>query len=296
MAETTFAISNMSQTVGISVKDISASNDHLFIYLHIPVSFTFRALNDDVAFDVLAIHGKLMYSNPAQLLSEAVLPYATSVQTRESIRGGSIKFTLSRNAFHFIEKNRKGNMALYLELILTTAVKSSISQFTGKRTYVTDYIQNETVQVNFEVPRSDWAEKILKQSGFRNLTMIEIPLSHDKLLEAYDDIIFEFKKAEEYFNTQDYNKCVAHCHNTLDGLTRNLTKIKKNLPSETGFKWLETIDQETLSWIDKLDQRTSALASKSHHSGHKTDFVRPEAESIYLVTLGLLNYVGHIVK
>ena len=296
MANTSFVISNMNQDLEIPLKDISAAHDSLNAYINIPLTFTFRTLNDEASFDIISISAKLSFSQPSQLLADAQVPFNSTVMTRETKRGGLVKFTLSRAVMHFIENNRKGGVPLNLELNILCSIKSSISSITGRRSYVNDYLQNEVVNLSFEIAKSDWVEKHLKNSGFRNLALVEIPLLHEHLQEGYDNIIFEFQKAEGYFTAQDYNKCIAHCRNTLDALTRNLKKIKEGLHSETGFKWLETIDKETLTWIDKLNQRTSAISSKSHHAGQVNDFVRAEAESIYLVTLGLLNYVGYICK
>lgn len=58
------------------------------------------------------------------------------------------------------------------------------------------------------------------------------------------------------------------------------------------FKWLKTVDEATLAWIDAVDKSLSAVTSLTHHPGLKREFNRREAESIYLVTLGLLNFIG----
>ena len=71
-------------------------------------------------------------------------------------------------------------------------------------------------------------------------------------------------------------------------------KIKEQVASQAAFKWLENIDTATFNWIDELNKSNAALTSKTHHSGNKRDFTRQEAESIYLVILGLLNFVAHI--
>ncbi|MBI5539666.1 MAG: hypothetical protein HY951_06375 [Bacteroidia bacterium] len=155
-------------------------------------------------------------------------------------------------------------------------------------------MRKETVNLYFSIPKSHWVEKILPNLGYQSLKLIEIPLTHKTLKEAYGDIIFEFNKAEGYFNQKDYNKCVAHCRCTLDALTRNLIKIRKQEASETAFKWLKSIDTATYKWIDELNKANTALSGKTHHAGQKRDFSRQEAESIYLVILGLLNFIAHI--
>jgi hypothetical protein len=157
-----------------------------------------------------------------------------------------------------------------------------------------DDLFRDFASIHFSIPRSVWVEKLLPQLGYKAFKLIEIPLSHTSLSEAYDDIITEFTKAEMYYKQQDYNKCVSHCRHTMDALTRNLKKIKETVPSESMFKWLKDIDTSTLTWIDDLNKANNAITSKTHHSGQTRDFTKAEADSIYLVTLGLLNLLGHL--
>jgi hypothetical protein len=296
MSEVTFPILNYSQSVKINESDISADHDALYAYLNIPLNFTLRTLSDENAFDLLPINARLFTGNPPQLLSDHMGSRALSLHSREFSPGYFMKFALNDAALHYLEKNRNGDIQLAVELYINASIKTSIQKATGRRSFSNDYIQNETITINFKIARSQWVETILPKLGFRNLKLIEIPLSHDNLKEPYADIILEFNKAEKYFNSHDYNKCVAHCRHTLDALTRNLRSFKNDSKSETGFKWLQTVGKETLTWLDELNKSTSAITSKTHHSGQKIDFSRQEAESIYLIVLGLLNYVGSLTN
>lgn len=296
MNEASFTISSVSQSVKIDPVHIFGSHDALYAYLNVPVNFTLRNLSEDKAFDLLPVNGQLSFQQPAQFLSETIAPWGTSAMGRESNPGYVLKFKLEEQALHFIEKNRKADLQMLLEFNIHTLIKSTFKNPTGGRSFSSDFLHSETTKLNFQIPRSVWVEKILPELGYRNLKLIEIPLSHDHLKEAYQDIILEFNKAEHYFNMHDYNKCVAHCRHTLDALTRNLRSIKNESKSETGFKWLQTVSTETFTWLDKLNQSTSALTSKTHHSGQTVDFSRHEAESIYLILLGLLNYIGNLVS
>ncbi|HTD41431.1 MAG TPA: hypothetical protein VK671_12470 [Mucilaginibacter sp.] len=294
MSEATFTISSAIQSVKIGLPNISGSKDSLNAYLHIPIDFILRVTNDEIGFDILPINARLLFQNPTQLLSECIGQTGVAIHGRESNRGYILTFRLNEKVLHFIEKTRTGDLNIQLELRIHTLIKSSIQKLTGRRSFVNDYIQSDSVLINFQIPKSVWIEKILPNLGYRNLKLVEIPLSHNNLKEAYDDIISEFEKAEHYFNLHDYNKCIAHCRSTLDALTRNLKSVKNESKSGTGFKWLETVTKETFNWLDKLNQATQSITSKSHHSGQNVDFTRQEAESIYLIVLGLLNYIGNL--
>jgi len=199
-----------------------------------------------------------------------------------------LKFKLDHRELHFIEKSRASDVPLFVEL----NIHSLLHRISGPPAGM----QSETIKINIHLPRSVWVEKLLLQLNYRNLKLIEMPLSHDILKEAYDDIISEFNKAEHYFNLQDYNKCVAHCSSTMDTLTRHLKLIKDITKSQTAFKWMQSINEHTLNWINQLNKATQSITSKAHHAGQKIDFERYEAESIYLVVLGLLNHVGHLAE
>ena len=294
MSETSFVIQNAGQTVKVNPNEISGNYDSLNTYLNIHLYFVFKPPFNDTKFDIISITGQLKFQNGNQLLSEIVVPVSLSSPRNESPAGVPLYFNMSDEAIHYIEKNRDGDLFMQLDIKIQALIKSAVPGAIANRVYSVDYIHIDTIRLPFQIPRSVWVEKILPKLGYRNLRLIEIPVSHNILKEAYADIISEFDKAEVYFNSHDYNKCVAHCRSTLDAIHRNLLIKKKDGKVETSFKWLDTVTIETITWLTELDKATFGLTSKSHHAGQKKDFGRQETESIYLIILGLLNYIGHI--
>lgn len=151
------------------------------------------------------------------------------------------------------------------------------------------YFQGQT---QFIIPKSNWSEKLIRSLGYPGFKLIEIPLKHNIIKEAYNDIINELNLAQDYYKRGDNNKCVQHCRGALDKLNGSLKALKENAKSKSRLGWLEKVDKATLTWIDTMDQSTFAITSGPHHSGLKKEFTRIEAESIYLVTLGSMNFVG----
>lgn len=294
MEKRTFTILSKVQEVKITPTQINGSNDGLRSFLNVFISFTFRKPSKETVFDVVSISAKLKFQSPSVLLSEKDISVGISVNKDEWETGEWFNFVVDDKAISLIEKHRKDDVLFQIELTVLTLVKTEVHFQNGRMIRAADGMIKEVVSLYFPIPKSMWVEKILFALGYQSLRLIEIPLTHRTLKEAYADIVFEFTKAEEYFNQKDYNKCVAHCRHTLDALTRNLKKIKEQVPSETAFKWLENIDTATFNWIDELNKSNAALTSKTHHSGHKRDFTMQEAESIYLVILGLLNFIAHI--
>jgi len=279
-----FSIGAQNQTVSINTELISGSHDELFAYLSLPVSFTLQSA-ENTGFHLLPLNAQLLFQNPTQLLSETISTSGTTVG-RTGNPSFVLQFKLDPRVMHFIEKKRVGD----IKILLTLNVHTLFYRVSGSQ----GHIQSDEAKINFTLPRSVWIEKLLPALGFRNLKLIEIPLTHDILKEAYAHIISEFNKAEQYFNDKDYNKCVAHCRNTMDELKRELKLIKDNVESKSNFDWLKSINDHTRDWIDKVNRSTQAIASKAHHAGQTSSFTRHEAESIYVVVLGLMNYIGHL--
>lgn len=294
MQKATFSILSKVQDVKIIPTEITGSNDGLRSFLNVFISFTFRKPSNETVFDVVSISAKLKFQSPTVLLAEKEVLAGITVNRDEYETGEWFNFMLDDKAISSIEKNRNDDVLLNIDLTVLILVKTEVTLTNARMIRGSDGMIKETAKLYFSIPKSMWVEKILFALGYQNLKLIEIPLTHKTLKEAYADIVFEFNKAEEYFNQKDYNKCVAHCRHTLDALTRNLIKIKRKEASETAFKWLENIDTATFNWIDELNKSNAALTAKTHHSGNKRDFSRQEAESIYLVILGLLNFIAHI--
>lgn len=289
MHRASLTIDSKSQDIWIQTDHIKGNTDGLRSYFHVFVEFVLSKPQKATAFDLVTVDASLRLYNPGQLLSQVTVAASIHAPYDGWKQGVWLEFILDDEAIEAIEKNRNGDVRFNLGMVLSFWIVSP--------NYPNGGFQNGTVgAIQIDIPRSRWAETIISQLGYRSFRLIEVPLLHEALPEAYDNIIAEFNEAEKYFKHPDYNKCVAHCRSALDALTRNLIKIKKLGDSETGFKWLKSIDEATLSWIDELNKASSGITSKSHHSGQKRDFTRAEAESIYLITLGLLNYVGHIAK
>lgn len=296
MQSTSFSVLSIGQDINIIPEEINSNHDGLNSFLYVPVHFTFRITNKDKEFEVISICARLRIGEGTTFLSECLRLTSFSIKTSEFKSGETFTFKLDDRTISFIEANRKDNFLVSIEFQISILMKSKVLFRQLGTTNSLDYIQTERATHYFSIPRSTWVENLLPGLGFRNLRLVEVPLNHSTLKEAYDNIIYEFNQAEEYFNKHDYNKCVAHCRSTLDALKNNLRKIKDNIPSESSFDWLKKVDTETFTWIDGLTKANSELASKTHHSGFKGSFARHEAESIYLVTLGLLNFISHTKK
>ncbi len=291
MNTNSFSIQSKVQNIEVQPNDIDGSFDGFLSYLRFFVNFKFRQPTPRTEFDVLAITARLLL--PREVIISKVVVHPNISVSNDCSMAEWFKFELNQRALEFIEKTRTGDIQFKLELDFQIQLKSLTGIDASGRSAEGTFVERTYLQPI--VPKSIWAEKILKSLGYRSFTLIEIPLHHSLLEEAYEGIVAEFKEAEQYFLKQDYNKTIAHCRSTMDALTRNLTKIKKNEPSETKFKWFESTSETTLAYIDGLNKGNAAIGSKTHHAvSSNRNFTRIDAESIYLVTLGLLHFVNGV--
>lgn len=295
MNKASFNILSTVQEVKVAPNEITGTYDKHKSYINMFLHFDFIVpRHDEVYLDIVSISAKLkLNASVFSILSEVNVPVGLTIPRQKYDTGVWLNFPMEEKAIAIIEKERKGDLNFIVEFTVLYSLRNNIyipihklsAPFGMGKVHENLYIS---------IPRSVWIEKILAGLAFRSLKLIEIPVDHKVLKEAYAEIIFEFDKAEHYFTLHDYDKCVSHCRHTLDALHRNLKEIKKSGRSESAFKWLENVDTATITWIDELDKRTVALASKTHHAGHKKEFSREEAQSIYLIVLGLLNFVGNL--
>lgn len=290
MSKTSFTVFSRSQNVEFDQSEhFEGSFDSLRSSLKFFFMFHLQMPSTVTQLSLVFLNIRLKLYNPGVLLAQTTVPFGMTCDKKEWKQGLWIEFILDKDAIHSIENTRQGDVRFIVEM-------NGLFSYSGGSFPEGGYTNEVAHPFQVVLPKSEWVEKILPKLGYETFKLLEIPFTHSSLNEAYDDILDEFNQAEEYYNKNDYNKCVAHCRHTLDALRRNLKKIKETGNSETGFQWLKITDEATFNWIDELDKANSLVTGKTHHSGLKRKFERFEAESIYLVTLGLLNYVAHLKK
>lgn len=303
MASGSFTIGSQSNDIVINHENVSGHYDGFNAFLNLPVKFEVaRPSSPGVALDFTSIIAKLYSSNTgfAQkevLMSESFIPCNEHVHGSDKKFHHTFNFSLPQQTIHVLEKLRNGSdLNLIIKFVFVTQRRSKLQGLGLNDAWSLDGFITAQGEIRFTIPRSYWIEKVMPCLGFPGFSLIEIPLSHKLLVEAYNDIIKEFNSAEKYFRQGDYTKCIGHCRHTMDHLSTNLKKIKSNVDSESMFKWLSRIDEKTLAWIDDVNKALSSIGSRPHHIGLKKEFTRYEAESIYLITLGLMNFVGNCSK
>lgn len=292
MGKGSFAILSKIQDVEVRQQEISASSDALNSYFFIPVHVTFRLPQPNMSIDFLGCESNLLFGENQMFCSQFNKNVGYSYFDNSEFRI-DLKFNLTKDVISQIEKHRQSDLRFTIKINFLCALKYRIEIDPTKILWSSNLVQNLDSHLNFQIPKSTWIETLMPSLGYNNLRLIEIPKTHNELTDEYQSIKKEFDAAEVYFNKKDYNKCIAHCRHVLDELNRNLNKIKRGEPSESSFKWLSKISNCSFDWINCVCGSTNVISSKTHHTGDDKGFTRQEAESIFLVVLGLINFIAH---
>lgn len=299
MNKSDFTIFTLCQDLKIEPANIVATHDALNSFLSIPVKFIFRQPAEDMHFDIDSLTAKLFFNN---VLLSSVTEYTgfsidMSQKLKEKESSQVFTFTLSSRAIEHVEKLRDGDYTkLKIEFRGLMTVKTII-QFNknGGNIDVKSLFGSKEVRSDLylDIPQSQWVKSILPGLNYNSFLLVEVPLTHKTIKESYKGVVAEFVKAEAYFRDQNYYDCIGACRKAMDELSKNLFNFKEKLGSKSNYKWLEDMNQHTLTWINAMNKSNSRITSKPHHMGDH-HFERYEAESIYLITLGLMNYIGSI--
>jgi len=150
-------------------------------------------------------------------------------------------------------------------------------------------------EIQFTIPQSHWADKILPGLGYGKVKIIEIPIPEKILPDAFKEYEDELGHANEYFRQGDYDKAVAHCRSALELFNPERRDFLKELLTNSSYDWVKGIGLKTYEWIDTIFKSTRNISSKSHHPPSIGHFSRFEAQSILMVTVALLSYCAPLV-
>lgn len=298
MNKATYDILSIVQEVYIIPHEIKPSFDGLNSKLSVLVHFLFRQPEGAIFVAIDAVEATLSHGT-AQISNTSTLTnfYLDSEKPKEERKDSLIfNFILTDKAIEYIEKNRKDDLQLKIELsfVLNLRARQEIIS-ANNRVQVNSArnIQYKKVDLYVDIPRSQWVSTILPGLHYRSFLLIEVPLNHTLFKEAYNGVCSEFEKAQGYYKNHQYNECVGACRKAMDKLKENLVNLKEKRGTASNYEYLTKINEATFNWIDNMNRNLSRISSQSHHSGDHI-FERYEAESVYLITLGLMNYIGHI--
>ena len=83
-----------------------------------------------------------------------------------------------------------------------------------------------------------------------------------------------------------------HCRSAIDPIRKRILEIKKYVESKSEFEWFKSINEATFTWLDRVLKDTANFASKTHHAPSTGHFAKEDAQSILLITTGIVGFAG----
>lgn len=191
---------------------------------------------------------------------------------------------LDNYKLHQIEKFRKGS-----ELKLQININCIIEKRGQPQNKEIGSFDN----INFEIPKSIWVEKILPNIGFKNVSLIELP----KINTQWQKIIEHINEAWHQHSMGKYDKVLTECRKALEALN-NEVKTKgfvKNITNDKGEEktipdWEKFFNSEHVGdTIGKMNQKFFGFLSSSAHTGKAINI--EDADFTLLVTHGFVTLV-----
>ncbi len=231
---------------------------------------------------VSEIKGQLLLSDGIRIGSlTSERPYIILYRNNEHTL--ELYIELDHYKLHQIEKFRKGS-----ELIL----QMNINFIIEKRGQPQNKEIGSFNNLRFEIPKSEWVEKILPNIGFKDVSLIELP----KINPEWQKIIEHINEAWHQHSMGKYDKVLIECRKALEALNNQVKK--KGFEKTTNDKEEEKIipDWERFfnsgnvgDTMGKMNQKFFGFLSPSAHTGKAIN--REDADFALLVTHGMVTLV-----
>lgn len=297
MAEAFFLVKQYAQPFKIDPTEITANGDKTNPYLNIPIRLTLKPINnkrpDMVCYFLTNIEANIICNGFRHKTSE-ILKVCNIEVTDETQETVTLLFPLDPARINLIESSRKENLNIVLNIRFHYGICVPIISQSSSKEYIIGSYGSDYKHINFEIPQSNWVKTILPGLGFQSFRLIELPEYSNLIPEEYKLSLGELAEAEKYYRNGDYDKVVSHCRAALDPFKGKMKEMREYIKSKSEFEWIDSSATATYTWLSALYFDSINFASKTHHPPSMGHFDRSDAESIYLVTVGILSYIGKL--
>ncbi len=190
---------------------------------------------------------------------------------------------LDQYKLHQIEKFRKGS-ELALQMNFSFIIESR------------DKLQNKgmgNLNLRFEIPKSEWVEKILPNIGFKDVSLIELP----KINQEWQKIIEHINEAWHQHSMGKYGNVLTESRKALEALNNEVKKkgFEKTITNNKGETeripdWHRFFNSKNVGdTVGKMNQKFFGFLAPSAHTGKAIN--REDADFALLVTHGMVTLV-----
>lgn len=146
--------------------------------------------------------------------------------------------------------------------------------------------------LNVDIPKSEWVEKILPNIGFKDVSLIELP----KIIQQWQKIIEHTNEAWHQHSMGKYDKVLIECRKALEALgeevkSKGFVKTKNESDEEKQvLDWKGLFKSENLGDIlGTINKKFNGFLAPAAHTGKAIN--KEDADFALLVTHGIITLV-----
>ncbi len=294
---------NCRVIVDVQSQDIRGEGSE-FPRIIIPLKIAGETSKTEIHYTLMTIQGEIIVRGDSKHFTIGKFSENATLKI-ESARGErSVILSIPINfwALEKIEQIRKEDLSLTLDCNFNYLLWD-------KRYNRADFSTTDNQSIRFTIPQSNWL-KILKNTGFTNIKILEIVIPEAFSDEKFDIMVKHLKVANDFILKGDYESAVKECRLAIEPIpnllpTEKITN-KDGKPPSFKDRLNQFCKEHIQSSIGKektkmLVKTIWSFSSQFHHSDtpkktKKTDISRTDAEFIIHTTSGIIAYLGKILS
>lgn len=170
--------------------------------------------NDQILHPISCVHVAGQFSSPEQRLvasfQEDTVLYPTEQHVARSTQW-RLEIPLNLLAIARIERERSGNLRGGLSFKPMIAVHRPSGE-------VQEFRQATVQPIVFSIPKSQWVEQILSQTGYGRLELLEFRIADPSKPTGLPRSVEELRQAQKQLIEGEYDKVVAHCRLAIESI------------------------------------------------------------------------------
>jgi len=270
----------------------------------IPLGISGEVPKERLVYTLMTIQGDMIIHGPRKYVIIGNFSENVSLKIETEVNEREVRLIIPIDFWRLekIEQMRKDDLELSIEFDLNYLIWN----IENKRS---DFSSTDKHSIRITIPQSEWI-KILKNTGFTDLKILEIPYPEVIGHEKFDIMVAHLNESKSFFYSGDYESAVEECRLAIEPIP-NLLPIEK----------ISQVDGKDPTFKDKLDQfckqhikseigkeKTKMLtetiwsfSSIFHHpSSSKPSKIvnvnRADAEFIVHTVSGIISYLGKILS
>ena len=153
---------------------------------------------------------------------------------------------------------------------------------------------SHSIAVSFDIPKSNWVEKILPQLKYKDVALLEIPRLKDT---EFADVVKYVDAAWKYYSMGEFSQVLGECRKALETLTTKVkdTGLKKEI-TDAGEKktvpdWSKLLHNDEIGEIvGSICQKTFGFVVPGSHAGKSIN--REDADLALMITHAIVNFAS----